>query len=47
MLAAAVISLIGAVVSVAWAPETRSMALHESAALNSRSAQAHPVSSHV
>lgn len=36
MLAAAVISLIGAVVSVFWAPETRGMALHESAALPSR-----------
>jgi putative MFS transporter len=33
MLAAAAISLVGAVVSVFWAPETRGMALHESAAL--------------
>jgi putative MFS transporter len=36
MLAAAAISLIGAVVSVRWAPETRGMALHEAAALTSR-----------
>ncbi|MGW0734749.1 MFS transporter [Streptomyces sp. NPDC002851] len=33
MLAAAAISLVGAVVSMAWAPETRGMALHEAAAL--------------
>ncbi|TLS47751.1 MFS transporter [Streptomyces montanus] len=36
MLAAAAISLIGAVVSVLWAPETRGMALHEAAALTPR-----------
>ncbi|MGI5499000.1 MFS transporter [Lentzea sp. CA-135723] len=33
MLAAAAISLAGAVVSVLWAPETRGLALHESASL--------------
>jgi putative MFS transporter len=33
MIAAAVITLIGAAVSVAWAPETRGMTLGESAAL--------------
>ncbi|MFI6737739.1 MFS transporter [Nonomuraea sp. NPDC050451] len=36
MLAAAAISLIGAVVSARWAPETRGMALHEAAALAPR-----------
>ncbi|MFI6370107.1 MFS transporter [Streptomyces sp. NPDC050546] len=36
MLAAAAISLLGAVVSVFWAPETRGMALHEAAALTPR-----------
>ncbi|WP_433509133.1 MFS transporter [Nonomuraea sp. CA-143628] len=36
MLAAAAISLIGAVVSARWAPETRGLALHESAALTPR-----------
>ncbi|MET8976939.1 MFS transporter [Streptomyces sp. NPDC004539] len=36
MLAAAAISLVGAVVSVLWAPETRGMALHEAAALAPR-----------
>lgn len=38
MLAAAAISLLGAVVSVLWAPETRGMALHEAAALKPRTA---------
>lgn len=33
MLAAAAINVVGAVVSVLWAPETRGMALHEAAAL--------------
>ena len=33
MIIAAVITLIGAVVSVAWAPETRGLTLAESAAL--------------
>jgi putative MFS transporter len=33
MIVAAVITLIGAVVSVAWAPETRGLTLAESAAL--------------
>lgn len=37
MLSAAAISLIGAVVSVFWAPETRGLALSESAALPGRS----------
>ncbi|GAA3826558.1 MFS transporter [Streptomyces phyllanthi] len=36
MLAAAAISLLGAVVSVVWAPETRGMALHEAASLSSK-----------
>ncbi|MET8182500.1 MFS transporter [Streptomyces sp. NPDC005336] len=36
MFAAAAISLLGAVVSVFWAPETRGLALHESAALPDR-----------
>lgn len=36
MLAAAAISLIGAVVSARWAPETRGLALHEAAALTPR-----------
>ncbi|MFI5800956.1 MFS transporter [Streptomyces sp. NPDC051677] len=39
MLAAAAISLVGAVVSVFWAPETRGMALHEAAALTPQSAE--------
>lgn len=34
MLAAAAISLIGALVSILWAPETRGLALHESASLD-------------
>ncbi|MPY57238.1 MFS transporter [Streptomyces spongiae] len=42
MLAAAAINVVGAVVSVLWAPETRGMALHECAALAPRSAK--PVS---
>ncbi|MEU1180909.1 MFS transporter [Streptomyces sp. NPDC005820] len=37
MIAAAVINVVGAVVSVVWAPETRGMALHEAAALSSPS----------
>ncbi|MET8080730.1 MFS transporter [Streptomyces sp. NPDC005303] len=36
MLAAAAINAVGVVVSVAWAPETRGMALHEAAALAPR-----------
>lgn len=36
MLAAAAITIIGAVISVIWAPETRNLALHEAAALNPR-----------
>ncbi|MFJ8025827.1 MFS transporter [Streptomyces sp. NPDC096311] len=39
MIAAAVINGVGAVVSVFWAPETRGMALHESAALTPRTAR--------
>jgi MFS transporter, putative metabolite transport protein len=42
MLAAAAISLLGAAVSVLWAPETRGMALHESAALTPRVPQPRP-----
>lgn len=42
MLAAAVISLLGAVISVLWAPETRGMALHEAAALTPRTGPAEP-----
>ncbi|MFC5218196.1 MFS transporter [Streptomyces coerulescens] len=42
MLAAAAISLVGAVVSVLWAPETRGMALHEAAALDPRPARSEP-----
>nr|WP_246594087.1 MFS transporter [Streptomyces auratus] len=33
MLTAAAITLLGAVLSMRWAPETRGLALHESAAL--------------
>jgi MFS transporter, putative metabolite transport protein len=44
MLAAAAISLIGAVVSALWAPETRGMALHESSALTPRTDDDKPVS---
>ncbi|MEV0598200.1 hypothetical protein AB0I82_02680 [Streptomyces sp. NPDC050315] len=45
MLAAAVISLIGAAVSMAWAPETRDLPLHECAALREQPAPAKPLSS--
>ncbi|MDQ8705141.1 MFS transporter [Streptomyces sp. LHD-70] len=45
MLAAAAISLIGAVVSVVWAPETRGMALHESASLDATPPQTKPIPS--
>ncbi|MFF1586519.1 MFS transporter [Streptomyces sp. NPDC058286] len=36
MLAAAAISIVGAVVSLLWAPETRGLSLHEAAALTPR-----------
>ena len=36
MLAAAAINVVGAVVSIVWAPETRGMALHEAAALSAK-----------
>lgn len=39
MIAAAAISLVGALVSVLWAPETRGMALHEAAALPTRTGE--------
>jgi len=38
MIIAAVVTLIGAWVSVAWAPETRGLTLGESAALGSKAA---------
>ena len=38
MIIAAVVTLVGAGVSVAWAPETRGLTLGESAALGSKTA---------
>jgi MFS transporter, putative metabolite transport protein len=46
MLAAAAVSLVGVVICVVWAPETRGLALHESVALTTPAEPAHPVRSH-